>query len=1105
MFQKVIFVFVLMMLCFSMNSKAQLTGTGCPGMTQYTDGQPNDAIYYYEPGATGSLTATPESGVPGWNYVWSRFVVGTSSWTFYSSENNVASSTISNLSAGAYGVTITDANGDVVGCYQAWIVQVLTEPSVDVDPIPSACNGPVMLNGTINYGTVTPYSNLPASQMLIDANTSISICFSGIHTWVSDLAFYAIGPASCGSPTLTLMPNPGALGQGSVCNSGDNISSLCFSSESSNNINVCNGAPSTLSGTFGTYGPSSTPINWGAFNGCEATSGGWSVQIYDCIGGDVGALTDATITFSGTDACGTDQTITYTTPPGYSSAIFDNTCSAATASIFSVPAPPPYPAIVCNYGFEWNSDPYVFIEDSTSSLQIQLDSFVDASGNVMPWQSVLFSLEITTTCDTAVSSESGCFGGNAYDEELFNVIPLEQVIFDPVSTLCESSPSFNFVVNLPGGTYTGAGITDAVNGVFSPALAGIGIHTVSYDTNNPCYLPGSIDIEVVAVPQLDLDFPAGLCIDAPSVQLESLNPNNGTYSGNGITDVVLGEFDPAVAGIGLHSITIDIGGICPNSASQAIEVYPLPNVSAGVDDDVCAGSVYTLNASGAESYQWNPTTYLDDHTIPNPNVSLLADISYTVIGTSIFGCQSSDDVQLNLLPLPTVEVEEVSEVCPGTGVILQATGSVGNYSWTPSIGVANANSATATAEPTITTTYTVTVTDNCNLQVSETLTVPVELVYTVDAGEDVVYCDGESVLLQSTVTGSNPTLQWSTSNGVLNGSGQATSMLISEPGDYIMTVTTPLGCQYSDAVEITETALPFLNLVNDVLLCPGGDVTLHAGYNWDVVLWANGETTPDITVYQDGEYAVTVTENDCQSSASILVNLVFLPYVELGSDIEICDGDQALISAGVEGSWSTGIFDSAITVSGEGAYSVVVQSGPCSVTDSIHVAVLPLPFVELGAPLTGCVDQSVSVSALHPDNETYLWSTGEQTDFITVFSPDIYFVTVGNECGTMTDFVDVAFEDCSFSIYIPNSFTPDYDGINDVWQISTFNVVKLELSIFNRWGDVLFTSTDPQTVWTGQVESGDYFVPDGVYHYRLTYETGLKELGERSGSITVIR
>jgi gliding motility-associated-like protein len=72
-------------------------------------------------------------------------------------------------------------------------------------------------------------------------------------------------------------------------------------------------------------------------------------------------------------------------------------------------------------------------------------------------------------------------------------------------------------------------------------------------------------------------------------------------------------------------------------------------------------------------------------------------------------------------------------------------------------------------------------------------------------------------------------------------------------------------------------------------------------------------------------------------------------------------------------------------------------------------------------------------------------------------------------------------------IYIPNSFTPDYDGINDVWQIQGrgFQGLGFELLIFNRWGDVIFESKDPFAAWTGSVHNGQTFAPDGVYFYRV--------------------
>jgi gliding motility-associated-like protein len=90
-------------------------------------------------------------------------------------------------------------------------------------------------------------------------------------------------------------------------------------------------------------------------------------------------------------------------------------------------------------------------------------------------------------------------------------------------------------------------------------------------------------------------------------------------------------------------------------------------------------------------------------------------------------------------------------------------------------------------------------------------------------------------------------------------------------------------------------------------------------------------------------------------------------------------------------------------------------------------------------------------------------------------------------------------------VYIPNSFTPDNDGINDVWKISTFNVFKFELTIFNRWGTVLFQSEDPQAVWTGDVNGGEHYAEDGAYQYLIKFETESGEAIKRTGAIFVTR
>jgi gliding motility-associated-like protein len=348
-------------------------------------------------------------------------------------------------------------------------------------------------------------------------------------------------------------------------------------------------------------------------------------------------------------------------------------------------------------------------------------------------------------------------------------------------------------------------------------------------------------------------------------------------------------------------------------------------------------------------------------------------------------------------------------------------------------------------------------------------------------------------------------MEWSTATGEIVGNATSTQISTAVSGNYGITIMSPLNCVYSDAVQVSVTPLPILNLVDSASFCPYGQVNLHAGNNWDQVQWSTGENSNTITVAGEGEYFVTVTENNCSSSGSIIVTRIVLPYLELGPDVVICQGDLAVLDAGYPGSWSTGQNSESINVSYAGTYEVEIEVENCSEMDSIQVTVNPLPVVNLEPSLVGCVDGSVMIFADHPNNISYVWNTGETTSSIEVWTPDVYYVTAMNDCGSASDWVDVYFQDCSYSVYIPNSFTPDNDGINDVWKISTFNVFKFELTIFNRWGTVLFQSEDPQAVWTGDVNGGEHYAEDGAYQYLIKFETESGEAIKRTGAIFVTR
>lgn len=96
----------------------------------------------------------------------------------------------------------------------------------------------------------------------------------------------------------------------------------------------------------------------------------------------------------------------------------------------------------------------------------------------------------------------------------------------------------------------------------------------------------------------------------------------------------------------------------------------------------------------------------------------------------------------------------------------------------------------------------------------------------------------------------------------------------------------------------------------------------------------------------------------------------------------------------------------------------------------------------------------------------------------------------------------------SLDFFIPNSFTPDGDGINDVWKVEGigFQTAVYQACIFNRWGEKLFESLDPSEAWTGNMGGGSNFVPDGIYFYRIHLRDTENAVGHVfNGQITVIR
>jgi gliding motility-associated-like protein len=203
--------------------------------------------------------------------------------------------------------------------------------------------------------------------------------------------------------------------------------------------------------------------------------------------------------------------------------------------------------------------------------------------------------------------------------------------------------------------------------------------------------------------------------------------------------------------------------------------------------------------------------------------------------------------------------------------------------------------------------------------------------------------------------------------------------------------------------------------------------------------------------------------------------------------------------------WSTGETTSSIIVSESGTYSVMAIH-PCdTVKDTIVVHLLDPSSAELLLHDTVglCIGEELVVNA-PPGFEHYQWSTGDTGQELVVRDGGEVWLIAQDSLGcSLTDTIVIRAGPCACGVYVPNSFTPNDDGINDRFAASTTCALDhFELRVFDRWGQVLFTAQDVDGAWEG---SG---TPIGVYPWRMHYAVwnGERDVAvEKMGMVTLVR
>jgi gliding motility-associated-like protein len=272
-------------------------------------------------------------------------------------------------------------------------------------------------------------------------------------------------------------------------------------------------------------------------------------------------------------------------------------------------------------------------------------------------------------------------------------------------------------------------------------------------------------------------------------------------------------------------------------------------------------------------------------------------------------------------------------------------------------------------------------------------------------------------------------------------------------------------------------------------------------------------------------------QNDCHVPSKhgfILIDAVMvfkctdtLFTAHIGNDTLLCPGETLPLHAFYEGFklkdtvatyvWQTPYgprYDSTIVADRPGYYEVEVTiNHRFKARHGIHVRFGPEPPHDapyLPKDFDLCVGLSERLALPDWDTTTYRWNTGANTRSIAVTEPGYYEVHAENFCWSHTESITIGQSHCGQHLWIPNAFTPDGDGLNDVFEIRGAEY-PLQLWVYDRWGGLVFHSPDYQNNWRGTRPDGSP-LPDGVYTYKVTYTTsqggGDKD---RNGTLTIMR
>ncbi|MBI4931627.1 MAG: gliding motility-associated C-terminal domain-containing protein [Bacteroidetes bacterium] len=630
-----------------------------------------------------------------------------------------------------------------------------------------------------------------------------------------------------------------------------------------------------------------------------------------------------------------------------------------------------------------------------------------------------------------------------------------------------------------------------------------GTYNVTVTDANGCTAQTSVTVTTANGPSVSATTTQAGCTVANGTA--TANPSGGTPNytylwSNGDANQTANNLSA-----GTYVVTVTDANGCTAQTSVTITIANGPSVSASSTVAGCtmANGTATANPSGGTPNY----TYLWSNGTSNQTANNLSAGTYSVTVTDANGCTAQTSVTIAIANSPSVSASSTVAGCTvanGTATA-NPTGGTPNYTYLWSNGTSNQTANNLSAG-----TYIVTVTDanGCTAQTSVTVTTAVGPTTTASVIGNASCNGGSNGSASAFPSGGTAPYTYSWSTTPVQNSQIATGL---SAGTYVVTVTDANGCTAQSSVTISQPQpLSALTTPTDPLCYLGNNgsatVSVTFGTAPYTYLWSTfpPQNTQTATGLSAGNYNVSIIDaNGCTTQASVTVSEPQPITFSVNGDTSICAGENAILTAIAGGGTSPYTFvwvpgpqnGDTITVnpSSSSSYTVAMTdaNGCASSVQIFNVNVNPAPTALFDSSSTGTFSAVYSFTDLSTGGTSWSWDFGDGSNGSTAQNPvhtfpgaATYTVTqiVFNQYGCPDTFrIIINFNE---GILIPNVFTPDNDGVNDVWYIPNSGMKEFHVEIFDRWGAKVFETTADEIRWDGHSTSGK-LLNDATYYFVL--------------------